>query len=184
MSEILATDPDVIISHGQTADYIGLGDALRAANFDGMYLIPAADPALAGIVGPSYGITQWGPPETASSVPAIKQMVDDLEAFKPGTKAGTLTTLGWLAADHFIEAVKKTGKNLTAERLQKVASKMTYEREGFIGPTPYPKAWSDAGAPACHAIVKTDGSSYTVVEPYQCSTKKWRATSYDEEATG
>jgi hypothetical protein len=111
-------------------------------------------------------------------------MVDDLDAYKAGTKAGTLNTLGWLAADHFIAALKKTGKNLTAERLQKAASKMTYELDGFIGPTPYPKAWSDSGAPACHALVKTDGSTYTTVEPYQCSTKKWPATSYDEEAVG
>lgn len=182
--DILATDPDVVISHGQTSDYIGLANALRAANFEGMYLIPSADPALAGIVGPSYGITQWGPPESADTTPAIQQLLDDLDAYEPGTKAGTLNTLGWLAADHFITAVKKAGKNLTAEKLQKVASKMTYELDGFIGPTPYPKAWKDAGAPACHAIVKTDGSSYTVVEPYQCSKKKWPATSYEEEAVG
>ena len=149
-----------------------------------MFLIPAADPLLAPIVGPSYGITQWAPTEAADTVPAIQQMLDDIEAYEPGTTVGTQITLGWLAADYFITALKKTGKNLTAERLQKVASKMTYELPGFVGPTPYPKAWSDSGAPACHAIVKTDGSTYSIVEPYQCSTKKWKATSYEEEAIG
>ena len=183
VSQVLATKPDIIFSLGVFSDYAGLAKALQAANYTGMYVVPAADTQLAPLLGPSYGQTNWAPNEAASTTPAVKQMLDDVESYKPGATVGTATAIGWLAADHFVAALKKTGKNLTPEALQKAASKMTYEEKNFIGPTPYPKNWLFS-YPACHAIVKTDGKTYTVIEPYTCSSERYKIKPYDEIETG
>ncbi len=183
VQEVLATKPDIIFSLGVSSDYIGLAKALQAAQYKGMYVIPAADPQLAPIVGPSYAQTNWGPNEAAATTPAIKKMLDDFEAYKPGTVPGNAMVIGWLAADHFITALKKVGKDLTATKLQQVASKMTYEEKGLIGPTPYPRN-RVATSPNCHAFVKTDGKAYTVVENYVCSTKRYKIPSYESIEKG
>jgi ABC-type branched-subunit amino acid transport system substrate-binding protein len=183
VQEVLATKPDIIFSLGVSSDYIGLAKALQAAQYQGMYVIPAADPQLAPIVGPSYAQTNWGPNEAASTTPAIQQMLDDFEAYKPGTVPGNAMVIGWLSADHFIAALKKAGKDLTREKLQQVASKMTYEQKGLIGPTPYPKN-RVATTPNCHAFLKTDGKTYTVVENYSCVSKRYKIPSYDSIETG
>jgi ABC-type branched-subunit amino acid transport system substrate-binding protein len=183
VSEVLATNPDIIFSVGVFSDYTGLAKALQAADYQGMYVIPAADPALAPAVGPSYAQTNWGPNVAAPTTPAIQQMLDDVEAYKPGTVPGNAMVIGWLSADHFITALKKVGKNLTAEKLQQVASKMTYEEKGFIGPTPYPKNRLYS-TPACHAVLKTDGTTYTIIEDYSCSSKRYRIKPYNDIETG
>jgi branched-chain amino acid transport system substrate-binding protein len=183
VSQVLATNPDIIFSVGVFSDYVGLAKALQAASFKGMYVIPAADPQLAPAVGASYAQTNWGPNEAASTTPAIKQMLDDFEAYKPGTVPGNAMVIGWLAADQFIAALKKAGKNLTTEKLQQVASKMTYKEKGLIGPTPYPKNRLYA-TPACHAELKTDGKTYTVIENYSCSSKRYKIVPYDKVETG
>jgi len=183
VQEVLATNPDIIFSLGVSSDYIGLAKALQAAQYKGMYVIPAADPQLAPIVGASYAQTNWGPNEAASTTPAIQQMLDDFEAYKPGTVPGNAMVIGWLSADHFIAALKKAGKDLTTEKLQQAASKMTYEQKGLIGPTPYPKN-RVATTPNCHAFLKTDGKTYTIVENYACVSKRYKIPSYDSIETG
>jgi hypothetical protein len=180
---MLATDPDIVASLGVFSDYVGLAKSLRDADFEGMYIIPAADPGLAPLVGPSYAFTNWATPESASTTPAVQRMLDDIEAYKPGTQVGTNVIIGWLAADFFVEALKETGENLTPERLQEVTAHMTYERKGFIGPTEFPENFEGA-FPACHTILRTDGTSYTVVEPYHCSDKRFPLKTYEEVEVG
>ena len=55
---------------------------------------------------------------------------------------------------------------------------------GVAGPSTYPGEFTSADINACHEIVKWDGTHYTITEPYQCSSKKWPAKSYDSTATG
>ena len=45
---------------------------------------------------------------------------------------------------------------------------MTYEIEGFVGPTKYPKGFT-AGTP-CGQLVSSDGTDWTVSVPFQCFT--------------
>jgi ABC-type branched-subunit amino acid transport system substrate-binding protein len=184
VNDVVATDPDIIMSVGVTSDYIGLAKAIQNTDYAGMYVIPAADPRLAGIMGlaPSYGQTNWATNEAAPTTPAVQQMLDDIEAFEPGTLVSTPVAAGWLAADHFIAALKKTGRNLTAEKLQKAAASMTYARKGFIGPTPYPRNFLYS-FPSCHSIVKWDGQAYSIIEPYSCSKERYPIKPYDEIET-
>ena len=183
VQQVLATKPDIIFSLGVASDYIGLGKALQAAQYKGMYVIPAADPQLAPLVPDSYAQTNWGPNEAAATTPAIKQMLDDFEAYKPGTVPGNAMVIGWLAADHFIAALKKAGKNLTTVKLQQAAAKMTYQEKGLIGPTPYP-ASRKLTTPNCHAFLKTDGKTYTIINNYVCSSKVYKIPSYESIQKG
>jgi ABC-type branched-subunit amino acid transport system substrate-binding protein len=184
VNEVLSTNPDIIMTVGVTSDYIGLAKALQNTDFAGMYVIPAADPRLANIMGlaPSYGQTNWATNEAAPTTPPVQQMLDDIEAYEPGTLVSTPVAAGWLAADDFITALKRTGKNLTAEKLQKVAASTTYFRKGFIGPTLYPKNFLYS-YPACHSIVKWDGQAYSIVEPYSCSKERYPLKPYDKIET-
>jgi hypothetical protein len=64
--------------------------------------------------------------------------------------------------------VKKAGKNLTPDSLQKATSKMTYQVKDVVGPTPYPNAFK-YGTP-CGALAESDGTAYQVKVPYACFT--------------
>ena len=64
----------------------------------------------------------------------------------------------------FIKAMQKVGKNPTPEKLQKVASTMTYKLPGVQCPTTYPKAWSQQTGGT--GMVKSNGTSWEIVVPY------------------
>ncbi|HEY3669658.1 MAG TPA: ABC transporter substrate-binding protein [Acidimicrobiia bacterium] len=184
VQDMLATDPDLIVPVGPARDWTGLGKALNLTGFTGMYIVPGADPQLAKLIGPSYAWTTWAPNESADTNPEIKRMLDDIQAYAPGTNVNLTTSSGWLAADMFVKALQKTGEKLTSEKLQDVASHMTYERKGLIGPTTYPTNYRYT-SPSCHAVLKTDGESgsYSVVEPFSCSPKRYAVKPYDEIET-
>ena len=70
-------------------------------------------------------------------VPGVKTMVDSLQ--KADAPLSTLSAVGYLSADMFIAALKKTGKNLTVANFQKAASKLQYNVSKTAGPTSFPK---------------------------------------------
>ena len=107
-------------------------------------------------------ITPFAPFE--SDAPAMKQLIEDVKAFKPDTTLALSVAAGYLSADMFIEAMQKVGKNPTPEKLQKVASTMTYKLPGVQCPTTYPKAWSQQTGGT--GMVKSNGTSWEVVVPY------------------
>ena len=77
---------------------------------------------------------------------------------------GPRVEAGYLAADMFIKAMQKVGKNPTPEKLQKVASTMTYKLQGVQCPTTYPKAWKQQTGGT--GLVKSNGTSWEIVVPY------------------
>ena len=78
-----------------------------------------------------------------------------------------LAAVGYFSADMFINALKKTGKNLTVEAFQKVSSKLKYNVKNTAGPTVFPK---DSEAPGtCGTLVTSNGTGYDVTVPYFCA---------------
>ena len=78
-----------------------------------------------------------------------------------------LAAVGYFSADMFINALKKTGKNLTVEAFQKVSSKLKYNVKNTAGPTTFPK---DSEAPGtCGTLVTSNGTGYDVTVPYFCA---------------
>jgi ABC-type branched-subunit amino acid transport system substrate-binding protein len=106
--------------------------------------------------------------------PGMTQMQKDLEAFKPGTKVSSFSNApAYFAADMFIQALKKVGKNITPEAVQKALATQTWQIKGLAGPTKYP-ASTVVSSPSCNALVQSDGTQWTTVEKFACSSKTFK----------
>ena len=162
--------PDVIFLVISQDNLVGgFQVALNDAGFEGIATNAVLySPQATGLVEGGSVLTQFTTPEGAADNPAVQEFVDAVEAVAPGEAINQPTIAGYLAADMFIEAVKAAGKNPTPERIQKAAAKMTYEIEGFVGPTKYPKGFK-AGTP-CGQLVASDGTEWTIAVPFQCFT--------------
>ena len=143
--------------------------AVRAAGFKGTFYqtlgpIPALAATMAGTLTAAYYNTQPNP--------GLTQMEKDLQAFKPGTvPIGYSNVPGYFAADMFIQALKKVGRNhITPEAVQKALSTIHWSIPGLVGPIDYPEATA-VSTPACSELLSDSGTSYTVVSPYACTTK-------------
>jgi ABC-type branched-subunit amino acid transport system substrate-binding protein len=158
--------PDIVIMlFASIPSTLGLQGALQADGFTGpIENTQTYDPALAA---PSKGgsvYVQFGAFETADTVPGVKTMVDNLE--QADAPLSTLSAVGYLSADMFIAALKKTGKNLTVENFQKAASKLKYNVAKTAGPTTFPKDRVQPGV--CGTLVTSNGTGYDVTVPYFC----------------
>lgn len=147
----------------------GFQVALNDAGFDGVATNAVLySPLAAALVEGGSVLTQFSTPEAAADVPAVQEFIDAVEAVAPGEAINQPTIAAYLAADMFIAALKKAGKNPTPEKIQKAAAKMTYAIDGFVGPTKYPKGFK-AGTP-CGQLVASDGTEWAIQVPFQCFT--------------
>jgi ABC-type branched-subunit amino acid transport system substrate-binding protein len=158
--------PDfVIILFASIPSTLGLQATLQAAGFKGpIENTQTYDPQLAA---PSKGgsvYIQFGAFETADTVPGVKQMLADLT--KANVTPGVLSAVGYLSADMFIAALKKTGKNLTVDSFQKAAGKLKYNLANTAGPTTFPQDRVQPGV--CGTLVTSNGTGYDVTVPYFC----------------
>jgi ABC-type branched-subunit amino acid transport system substrate-binding protein len=146
---------------------IAIWQALKAAGYKGTYFDPlgAVDvlaKTLAGTVTAAFYNTEPNG--------ALTQMGADLNAFKPGTKpVGYSNVAAYFAADMFIQALKKVGRDITPEAVQQALATQTWQIQGLVGPIKYPQS-TVASTPACSALLQdnADGSGYTTLEPYAC----------------
>lgn len=158
--------PDfVIILFASIPSTLGLQGTLQAAGFKGpIENTQTYDPQLAG---PSKGgsvYIQFGAFETAGTVPGVKQMADDLK--KDNVSEGVLAAVGYLSADMFIAALKRTGKNLTVASFQKANKNLKYNLPNTAGPTTFPQDRVQPGV--CGTLVTANGTGYDVTVPYFC----------------
>jgi hypothetical protein len=98
----------------------------------------------------------------------MQQLVDDVAAFDPSlTQLTQPVAAGYFAADMFIQALVKTGENLTVERFIKAANKnFRWRVEDTAGPTRYPAGHSRPTP--CGSLVKSTGTGYTIEVPFRC----------------
>jgi ABC-type branched-subunit amino acid transport system substrate-binding protein len=152
------------------ANVLGLSKALLAAGFTGVLTNAVAYDSR--VVGATKGQTvfpQFSVPESAPDNANMQKVVDTLEKYLPSDQAITQGVLaGYFSADFFVKAVKRAGKNLTPQSLQKAAAKMTYQIKDVVGPTPYPDGFK-YGTP-CGSLVQSDGTAYSVAVKYACFT--------------
>ena len=149
---------------------IDMWTKIKAGGYTGTFMSALYDPALVGAFGGSLALTSGQP--TEDPTPATEQMQADVDAIKPGTKIGSAVFAGYVSADFFIQALKKAGSNPTPEKVQAAAANMSYKVKGLIGPTKYP-ASHVVPSPSCGALVLSDGTTYTVAEPYACTTQTY-----------
>jgi ABC-type branched-subunit amino acid transport system substrate-binding protein len=170
---LLESKPDAIYLLASLTDTIQLSQGLLAAGYDGVIGHPYYAGVLAKPLAGTYALVGSAAPETASRNPQVQKIADAVDAYKPGARLSGVMMNGYFAADFFIDAVKKVGtKNLTSAAVQKAAAAMTYGLPKTIGPTPYPKSFQALG-PTCLSMVKSDGTTWTVTEPYTCTTERF-----------
>jgi len=149
---------------------VSVWSAVKAAGFTGTYYgtlgnVAALAKAMAGTVTAAFYNTQPNP--------GLTQMEQDLQAFKPGTTpVGYSNVAAYFAADMFIDALKKVGRDITPQAVQAALATQTWSIPGFVGPTDYP-ASTVGDSPACTELLLDDGTNYNVVEPFTCSTKTY-----------
>jgi ABC-type branched-subunit amino acid transport system substrate-binding protein len=155
--------PDVITSTSGPSLAFPLATALHQAGYQGVIEHQTYAPQVVAAAKDTYANNTFA--TTESSTPAMQQIVATLHA-------GGITTIGqpelsgYIAADMFIQILKKVGPDLTPERFQQVAANFTYEIPGVIGPVYYPAGFQ-AGAP-CGEEVFSNGTKWTIAVPYQC----------------
>ena len=161
---------DVVFVVTSFTNVLGLSKALLAAGFTGVLTNAVAyDARLVAAAKGQTVFTQFSTPEAAPANANMQTVVDTLKKYLPSGQSITQGVLaGYFSADFFIKAVKKTGKNLTPETLQKTTAKMKYEVKDVVGPTPYPDAFK-YGTP-CGQLVGSDGTAYTISVKYACFT--------------
>ena len=158
--------PDIIYLTLSYPNLAGLSKALLDANYKGILTNAVGYDPLAVSVFPNQPVfTQFNLPEDTSNT-KMQNIVAAIKA-QSSDPISQVALAAYFSADSFIAALKKVGKNLTAEAFAKTLQKgFTYLIPGIVGPTKYPKA-QVMGAP-CGTIVVSNGTTYKIAVPYSC----------------
>jgi ABC-type branched-subunit amino acid transport system substrate-binding protein len=160
--------PDAVFVVGSYSNVTAMQKALRDGGYTGLFTDDIEyDPDLVPLATGSAVMLQTAAIETAPTNPAMQQLVTDVHAIAPDLPIDQTVAAGYWSADLFIAALKRTGKNLTVDRLLKAANKgFTYQVANTVGPTKFPAA-HDASTP-CGSLVRSDGAAFSVLVPYTC----------------
>jgi len=164
--------PDVINCE-TAAQCVPAWAAVKAAGYKGTFQQSLGNvDVLAKAMAGSVTYTSFNTAPNAG----LTQMEADLQAFKPGTKpVGYSNVAAYFAADMFIQALKKVGRDVTPEAVQKALATQTWQIPGLAGPTQYP-ASTAIPTQLCQELLQTapDGSGYTILAPFSCSSKTYK----------
>jgi ABC-type branched-subunit amino acid transport system substrate-binding protein len=166
--------PDVIYTSIAPTSALSLTALLNSSGYTGTYLSPFYSPLLLKPLQGAYVFLQFAGFE--SNATGVKTMMDQIDAYKPGTKPSLALSAGYFSADMFIQAVKnslKTSKTLTSASIQKAAAKMTYQVKGTVGPTYYPQSFKTPNKSCATLEYDADGTSFEIVQPFYCTTKTY-----------
>ncbi len=157
--------PDLIEILGDFGLTLGLGKKLIQLGYPGKVLgFTDYDPRIVGSTKGMITLLQYAPFEQAPDIPAIQQMIKDLDAYKPNLPKTQAVESGWLTADFLVAALKKAGPNLSRESLYNaINGGFTYDNGGILPPVKWPVAHQliQVGA----AFVQDEGTSYKVLVP-------------------
>jgi ABC-type branched-subunit amino acid transport system substrate-binding protein len=134
--------PDLIECVCSFADTLQLYKKVMQLGYKGVFQgFTDYDPR---ILGTSQGIIteiEFAPFEDASKIPAVQQMITDLNAYNPATVHSLPVASGYWTADFIIAALKKAGPNLSREALYNaINSGFTYDYGGGVGAVSWPSA--------------------------------------------
>ena len=178
---VIASGANVVYEILAAPDAIGLASALKAANWSGKvvngvtYLPsllasqPSAKAALQGVLVESEF------PVNENNSPAVQQEEKQLKAIGQPTSLTAGVSVGYWTAQEFIQMLKATAKSVgsaakvTPAALDKrISGGFTYSDtlKGGIGSVSFPiNAHQPTG---CGTMVKTVGTSFTLLSPYTC----------------
>nr|MDT0664014.1 ABC transporter substrate-binding protein [Micromonospora sp. DSM 115978] len=163
------TPPDLIITTLDFPPTIRITEALTASGYEGEVLTAVGyDPRLASFEGlqDSYSLLQWAP--TQSQTPAMDQLKADFAEYAPDQMIGLTQMAGYWTADLFLDALDKTGRDLTVDNLLETLNGGSYTShvEGALAETQWPLNHI-IGTPCAAAVHLVDGV-YVETMPLAC----------------
>lgn len=133
--------PAAVFVVSPVGDAVKLLGAFRAAGYNGILLTPFYDPRLAGAkeLSDTYAVLQWQP-GLSTDVPGIAQMLKDFKNHNATMIDSLPAMAGYWSADMLLQALEKTGRDLTIDKLLETLNKgdFTYHVPGVIGETRWP----------------------------------------------
>jgi ABC-type branched-subunit amino acid transport system substrate-binding protein len=160
--------PSAVFVVGSISSVVGIQRGLNAAGYQGIFTnqLEYEPNLVAPTSGASVAISTAAT-ETASTNPAMAQLIADVQKVAPGAPIDQPVIAGYYSADLFLAAVTKAGKHLTVGTLLKAANRrFTYSVPNTVGPTKFPSAHSQPTP--CGSLVASNGTAYTVTVPYLC----------------
>ncbi|WP_308301925.1 ABC transporter substrate-binding protein [Frankia sp. AgKG'84/4] len=133
--------PSVIFMVAAVGDSTKVASALKAAGYKGVIMTPIYDPRLSGVkeLDDTYALLQWAP-GFATNVPAVATMAKDFQKYAPGAPLSLTAVAGYLSAEFTVDALTKTGPNLTVSSFLKTLNGggYTYYRPGLVAESRWP----------------------------------------------
>ena len=169
MSSNNGKPPDVVFVVTAITNVTGIQNKLLELGYQGKLTNAVGyDPRIAAQYVGSSTFIQFNAFESAQQGnTAMQQIIDEIRAVKSDQMLTQPVLAGYLSADLFVDMLKKTGKNLTAERFLQVANKnFKYESKDVTGPITFPQGHKN-GSP-CGTLVESDGSNYSIRVPFGC----------------
>jgi hypothetical protein len=110
---------------------------------------------------------QTAPVESATTLPAMQQLVDDVRKIAPTQIIDPSVIAGYLSADLFLQVLAQRPTDLSPSTFLTAANRYVYEVPGLVGPTKFPKARTQPIP--CGSLVQSDGTAFSVKVPYTCT---------------
>jgi branched-chain amino acid transport system substrate-binding protein len=157
--------PDYVEMVNSVSDTIGLYKKLVQLGYKGVAQgFTNYDPRLLGATKGLVSEIQFAPYESASTIPAVQQMITDLKAYQPNVVLGQALAAGYWTADFFIQALKKAGPNLTREAFYNaINGGFTYDSGGGLLSVQWPLAHTFLQVGL--VMVQDDGDHFGVPVP-------------------
>jgi ABC-type branched-subunit amino acid transport system substrate-binding protein len=170
VADVLQADdgqpPDFIYAILTGASAIGFYEAVDAAGYEGLTVIPSYDPRVAGVVEGAGAIIQFAPYESASEIPRLQEMIDDVEAVDPDQLLTVGVAAGYWSADMFLALLEEAGEDLTVESLLAASDGWSYEVPDIVGRSEWPRN-HDMPVP-CAALALASDGEYEPAVPITC----------------
>jgi len=158
---------DALVMSMSVADTLGLYKKLVQLGYKGLIQdFTLYDPRLAASTTGLVTELELAPIESAGSVPAVAQMVNDVKAYAPSAVIGQAVEAGYWSMDLFVAILQKVGPNLTRQSFENVANHFSYDNHGGSPPVSFPAGHTSVTP--CFSFVKSNGKNFDVPVPLTC----------------
>jgi hypothetical protein len=159
--------PDVVLAIGAYSNIALLRQALAAANYQGAFSDSIEyDPQLVSAANGVLVMLPTAAAESAKDVPAMAQLVADVQKVAPNQAVDASVIAGYFSADMFLKMLDQVPVDPTQAKFVKAANRFIYDVPNVVGPTRFPKAHTQPTP--CGSLVQSDGTAYAVKVPYTC----------------
>lgn len=164
--------PDVVWACTDFDTTLGLTTALRAAGYQGLVYSPVTYdprvlqvPTLHQLLDGTDSFTVFPPAEAATA--AMEKVKRNVQAVDPSATLSLPVLAGYYSAELFVQALRKTGRDLTARRFAQAAnSKLTFDADGALCPISFPAAHTQGAVGG--GLVQLGPGGYVPLVPLLC----------------